>query len=326
MAVQYADARLNDDNVKAVLFLIAGVSLFSIQDVIIKFFSADLPLMQVMFMRGLVAMLPICWLVWRESRGRGLKSSRKGLLILRGLIGACCYTSFYMALAVLTLADTVTLYYTNPLLITALAIPFLAEAVGFRRWIAIAVGFIGVLVVVRPDGGSFDPAMILGIASAFFYAGQSLLSRVLGKTESGATMAFYSMAAFIGFSAVAGLVFGSGAFDQVDHGSARFLLRAWGWPTVEQFGLIVMIGLIAGLGFYWLAQAYRVGSASIVAPFEYTSLPFAVFWGWLFWQNIPDMDTILGSLLIVGSGLYIVHREMSVGRRIVFRKGLRSRL
>ena len=230
-----------------------------------------------------------------------------------------------MSLAVLPLAEVMTIFYTNPLFIIALAIPLLGERIGVRSLAAVLVGFFGVLVVVRPEQDGIDPAMLLCLLSAVAYAGQSLLSRILGKTESGSGIAFYSMLTFIGFSGVMGLMLGSGAFNQFDHPSAEFLLRAWIWPNGQQLGLILVIGVIAGLGFYWLAQAYRVGSSSIVAPFEYASLPFAILWGWVFWASVPETNVIIGSLLIVGSGLYIIRREVSKGRRVVFQSGLRSR-
>ena len=325
MAVTTIEAGAGDRNIAGIIYLVAGVSLFSIQDVIIKFFSADLPLLQVMFMRGFVALVPICWLVWHETGGKAFRTDRPVLQIMRGLTGAVCYTSFYMSLAVLPLAEVMTIFYTNPLFIIALAIPLLGEKIGIRSLLAALVGFIGVLVVIRPEQGDVDPAMLLCLFSAVAYAGQSLLSRILGKTESGSGIAFYSMLTFIGFSGVMGLLLGSGAFNQFDHPSAEFLLRAWIWPSGEQLGLIMVIGVIAGLGFYWLAQAYRVGSSSIVAPFEYASLPFAILWGWVFWGSMPETNVIAGSLLIVGSGLYIIRREVTRGRKIMVRKGIRSR-
>ena len=228
-----------------------------------------------------------------------------------------------MALAVLPLADAMPLYYTSPLFVIALSIPLLGETVGMRSLLAILVGFAGVVLVAQPSADGVDPAMILAIIAAFTYSLQSLLARILGATESALGMTLYSQLTFVAASGVMGLVFGSGWLNHFDHPSAQYLFRAWTIPTLEQTGLIVAVGLIAAIGFYCISQAYRLGRASVVAPFEYSSLPFAALWGWIFWSSIPTATTIVGSALIVGSGLYVMRRELVKRRNVVRHSGLR---
>lgn len=312
-----------DTNTKGILFLVVGLSLFTIQDVTIKLFSDELALLQILFLRSLVALLPICWLVYREGGWKAFHTRRPVLNVVRGFLIISCYSSFYMALAVLPLADAMTLFYTNPLFVTALSVPILGEIVGPRRWLALLVGFMGVLIVVQPGVGEMEPAMMLGIFSALAYSATCLLTRHMAATEGGAGMSFHTTVTMIVLSGAAGLAFGDGSFNLIDHPSAAFMFRAWPMPDAFQWMLIVVIGLIAGVGFYCLSQAYRLGRASVVAPFEYSSLPLAVFWGWIFWSSIPTWTTILGSAFIVGSGLYIIRREMVVGRKLVSRRGMR---
>ncbi|MEM7226802.1 MAG: DMT family transporter [Pseudomonadota bacterium] len=315
-----------DSPLRAIAYLVIGLTLFSLQDVIIKSLSGAYAVHQIVFIRGLVALFPILAIVYWEGGLERLKTATPGLNILRGLIGFTCYTTYYMALTVLPLADAVTLFYASPLFVTALSVPFLKEAVGLRRWLAVGVGFLGVVVVMQPGAGSFDPAMAFGVVAALTYAFQILLTRTLGKSQAGSTMSFHSMLVFIAASGLVGLVVGGGAYESQGHPSVQFLLRAWVWPSWVDLGLISVCGLIAGVGFYLLSQAYRLAAPSTVAPFEYSSLPWAILWGFLIWEDLPEQATLLGILLVAGSGLYIIHRETLRGRKVVRGRPLRPRI
>ena len=312
--------------VKGVLFLIAGVTVFSLQDVIIKDMSGNLPAIEIMFVRGLVA-LPLLLLIFRlETGGWRIRTRNAPLLFLRGFLGFLAYTFYYLALAVLPLADTIVLFYSSPLFVTALSVPLLKEVVGLRRWFAVLVGFFGVIIVMRPVSAPLEPAMLLAVAAALSYACMVMLTRRLGRTASSGTMSLYSMIFFVTASGALGLIVGGGQFDSFDHKSTEFLLRAWVVPTGQDLALLIICGFIAAAGFYFLTQAYRVAQASVVAPFEYSSLPWAILWGYVFWQDLPDSYTAVGLVLVIFSGLYIVRRESIHGRRLVSGRPLRPRL
>lgn len=309
-----------------VAYLLLGIGLFSVQDVIIKDLSGSYAAHEIVFLRGVVALVPLIFIVLRAGGAAAFRMNRPVLVLLRGLIGFCCYTTYYMGLTILTLADATTLFFANPLFVTALSVPLLREAVGLRRWLAVAVGFLGVVVVLRPDGPILEPAMILGVSAAVLYAAMVILTRFIGRSESGAGLSFYSMVVFVVASATTGLIMGDGRFAVSEHASAQFLFRAWIVPTWTDFGLIAICGLIASIGFYCLAQAYRLSPSSIVAPFEYSALPWAVLWGFVFWDALPDVHTVVGILLVVGSGLYIIRRERIRGRRLVSSRPMRPRI
>ncbi|MEM7332522.1 MAG: DMT family transporter [Chloroflexota bacterium] len=304
-----AKIRSDDKTIQGILYLVLGLSVFSVQDVIMKIFSDEIALQEVIFMRGLVTLAVICFLIIRQEDGQGFTTKRLFLCIVRGAAGFTCFTTFSMALATLPLADAMPLYYTSPLYVIVLAIPILGETVKLRSWFAILVGFVGILLVAQPNVSGIEPAMILALISALTYSIQSLLARKLGSTESALGMTFYSMMTFVALSGFMGLAFGNGWLDNFAHPSAQYLFRAWSVPTARQFGLIFTVGIVAAIGFLCISQAYRLGEASVIAPFEYSSLPFAVFWGWLFWNEVPGLMTILGSILIIGSGLYVLRRE-----------------
>lgn len=316
-----------DDSLKGIGFLVAGVTVFSVQDVIIRFLSAGYPAHEIVFLRTLVAMLPLLIILRLEGARLALGPGQPYLLmVLRGLAGFASYTTYYMALTVLPFAQTVALVYTSPLFVTALSAPLLAEAVGIRRWLAVLAGFAGVVVIVQPDAAAIDPAAGLAVLAALFYAMMIILTRRLGSRVSGASQSIYSMLVFIAASGFIGLLIGDGAYDTQAHPSAHFLLRPWVLPGFGDAGLIALCGLVAGAGLYCLTQAYRVASPSLVAPFEYCGLPWAVLWGFLFWGELPVETTLAGIVLIVGSGLYIIQREAVRGRKTVTGRSLRPRV
>ncbi|MEW2911714.1 DMT family transporter [Leisingera sp. JC11] len=300
----------DDTTLTGILLLVLGLTVFSLQDVIMKVFSSQMAVQEVIFLRGLVTLIPVSLGLYLSGGRSAFATRRLFLSCLRGAAGFVCFSTFSMALAVLPLADAMPLYYTAPLFVVMFSVPLLGEQAGWRSWLAICAGFLGVVFVAQPGAGGIEPAMILAIVSACAYSAQSLLARLLGPTESALRMTFYSMLTFVALSGAMGLMFGSGWLDRFDHPSAQYMFRAWSVPDLPQTALIVAVGLIAAAGFYCISQAYRLGPANSIAPFEYSSLPVAVLWGWLFWGDIPGSTTITGSALIAGSGLFILHREV----------------
>ena len=297
-----------DAPLRGIMFLMFGIAAFSIQDVIIKHLSGDYSVHQIVMIRSLVA-LPILVVVAHVEGGIGrLRTRRLPLHIARGLLGFCAYTAFYMSIATVPLGLATTLFFAAPVFVTALAVLFLGEKVSIRRWSAVFVGFAGIVIALRPGTESFEWGALLAVVSAFVYAFEILLTRKLGPTESGASLAFYIMLTFLLISPVSGLIFGSGAFS-AEHPALAFLVREWVWPPAADLGIIALCGVAATFGIYGLGQGYRLAQASVAVPFEYSALFWAVLWGYVFWTEIPAITTYVGIALVVGSGLYIFHRE-----------------
>jgi len=186
---------------------------------------------------------------------------------------------------------------------------FLGEYVGPRRWAAVIVGLLGVVIMMRPGTASFQYASLLPVVAATAYAGLHMLTRLIGRTESAATMAVYIQIVFIAVCVIIGLAVGDGRFGDQSDPSLRFLLRAWEWPVAADFPLFVLVGFGVAVGGYFISQAYRVAEASMVAPFEYLALPLSVLWGILIFDEWPDAVSYFGMALILGAGLFIVWRE-----------------
>jgi drug/metabolite transporter (DMT)-like permease len=292
-----------------ILFILGGIFLISIQDVIIKWISGDYPVHEIGLIRSPIALLLLVPIIYLEGGWSALRSRQPRLQFVRGGLMFLAYTFFYLAIAALPLAEVVALSFVSPLFVTILSVVLLREKVGPRRWLAIAVGFAGVLIMLRPGASVFDPAGLLAILAALFYATTSVLTRRLGSTDSGSAIAFYTTAFYLVASALIGLAIGRGELASGGHASLEFLLRPWVLPNGTDLGLLVLIGLVAGVGFYLFSQAYRVTRATAVVPFEYVAVPLSVLWGFLVWKELPGPHTVVGIVLVVGSGLYVLWRE-----------------
>lgn len=315
-----------DTPLRGILLITAGMVVFSAHDVIIRLLSGDYSAMEIMFIRGLVALLPIALFVHWGGGFSSLKVRHPFINLLRGGLMVCAYTSYYMALAAMPIAEVTAIFFVSPLIITLFSVLFLNETVGFRRWVAVSVGFAGVLVIVQPGAEDLDPAAFLPLIASLAYAGSVILTRRIGRTQSGASLAFYAMLIFVAVSGLAGAVMGDGGYADDSHPSLDFLLRAWVMPGGRDMLLLVIIGLIAGFGFYCLSQSYRIAPASVVAPFEFVAMPLAVLWGIAVWSEYPPMTTLIGIAMIIGSGIYALHREAVRDRHLSTGRGVRLRL
>lgn len=298
-------------NAKGVAFLIAGVAVFSVQDLILKLLSGDYPLHQAMVLRSLTAIPFLLLLVHWEGGLGSLFTKGTRAMIGRGVVMFAAYTAYYLALAALPMATTVALYFSAPLFITILSVFFLSERVGPRRWAALIAGFAGVLIMVRPGGELFDWAALLPVLSGFTYAVSMIAARRLGSTETASALAFWGNAVFLAAALAMSAVLGSGAYDDgsAAHPALAFLLRGWVTPTPFDLMLMMSCGIIAAAGLTLLTQAYRIGEASVVTPLEYTGLLWSVIYGWVFWRQWPSLPDWTGIAIIIGAGLYILWRE-----------------
>lgn len=295
--------------------LCAAVSVifFAINDVAIKFLSGGYALHQVVLIRSVIGLLIIMAVIAPLTDGWAIaRTKRLKMHMLRGLCVVFANMTFFLGLAAMPLADAVAIFFVSPLVITIFSVLFLAERVGPRRWAAIAVGFIGVLIMMRPGTEAFQVASLLPLGAAFCYAGIHIITRRIGGTESAATMAFYIQIMFIVVCLAMGLAVGDGRFGDQSDPSLAFLLRAWDWPLLGDYPVFLIIGVGIAFGGYLISQAYRVTEASFVAPFEYLALPMSVVLGMLVFAEFPGFWDYIGMALILGAGLFTIWREARV--------------
>ena len=297
---------------QGILALIAGIAIFSVQDLILKQLSGNYPLHQAMVMRSLVALpfhLAIVW--WFDGRLSTITTPGWPKMLARGLLGFVAYGAYYLGLASLPMAETVALYFTGPLFITLAAALFLGERVSLGSALAVATGFAGVLLIVKPASGGFDLAALLPVLGALGYALAMVAARPLGRTETAAAMAFWGNLCFLLCALALAAVYGSGAHAGAAHPSLAFLTRGWVMPEATDLALMAACGVIAAVGLTLLTHAYRIAPSASVAPFEYSFMFWAVLWGWLAWGDLPDSLGWLGIAVIIGAGMIVIRAPQS---------------
>ncbi len=303
-----------DNRVLGIAAIVAAIIVLSAQDAFIKAISTDYPLHEIILVRAFVALLLISLIVRWEGGLSTLKSATPGLQALRGLLIVAANSFFFLGLAALPLAESVAIFFIAPLFITALAAPVLGERIGLYRWSAVCIGFLGVLVMVRPGTDAFRPEAFFPVCAALAYAMMQMLTRRLGVTSKASALAFYIQIAFLIVSLTVGLIAGDGRFAGSGHPSMEFLLRAWTWPAMPHLALMILIGGLSAVGSYMISQAYRKTEAAVVAPFEYCAVPLSVIWGYVLFGELPAGTAWVGMALIVGAGLFLFYREIRHGR------------
>lgn len=303
-----------------ILFVVIGMACISINDLVIKQLSGDYPLHQIVFARSGIAILFSLLIVQYEGGFGILRTSTPGLHALRGILIVIANMTYFVALAVLPLADATALFFAAPLFITLLSIPILQEKVGPLRLSAVAVGFLGVIIMQRPwaDADALEVnriVLLLPVISALTYALNQLMTRKLGVNSKASALAVYIQGMFIIVSVGFFIVAGDGRFAEgATNGSVIFLLRAWVWPQGSDIWVFFGLGFNAAIIGYCLSQAYRLADAATVAPFEYIGLPLAVFWGWAVFGELPVLAVWVGIALILGAGLFVFLRERQKAR------------
>ena len=276
---------------RAVLWMIAAVACFSLMDAGMKQLAASYPSLQVTFLRG-AASLPFV-LVWvlASAGPRSLIPHRWGLHLLRGGLGMVMIGCFVFALRDLPLSTAYSIYFVAPLLIAALSVPLLGERVGPRRWVAIGIGLLGVIVVLRPGVGGFIsiPGLMV-LAAATAYAIGAITVSLLTRTDTSQSMVVWFLVL---------MALGAGVLAWQD----------WVPLRLAHAPLIAGMGLAGALGQIALTRAFQLGEASMIAPLEYTGLIWVIGWDLAFWGQLPDAVTWVGAAIIVTSGLYLLHRE-----------------
>ncbi|MGB8818352.1 MAG: DMT family transporter [Rhizobiaceae bacterium] len=297
-----------DTILKGVLSLCAGVFVFTAQDTILKAVSGGYPLTEAMALRAIVAGPILAFLIWR-SEGFAALGRNAGFLFARAVVLFFAYFAYYLAFPALPLADAVALYFTVPLFVVALAGPYLGEKANAKIWGAVAIGLIGVAVMLKPRTGLFEPAALLSLFSAAAYASGQLMARKKGSTTSAAVFAFWQNGFFLAVALILPLVFASLDITTAPHPSLQFLVRPWVWPTQNDALLMLSCGVIAAAGTIFLVNGYRWAPANTAAAFEYTGLIWVSLFAFMFFGEVPGASTLTGALFIVAAGLLALRAQ-----------------
>ena len=279
-----------DDNpLRGIALTVSACVVFAIADVTSKFLTVSMPVVEIQWIRYVLFFASAAVLAARAP-GRAFRPRNPKLQVLRGVCVTSSSVLFVYGIKQMTMAQATTISFLSPLLITVLSIPLLGEIVGIRRWAAVAVGMVGMLIVVRPGTDGFQPAALFGVASSCCWALALIVTRKIAASDPPQTTIFWS--SMIGAVSLT-LLLPFGAI----------------WPNWWQLGLCLVLGVLSSAGQWLVVLAHRLAPASLLAPFSYTQLPWVTLGGYFVFSNLPDHWTLVGASIIVASGLYTVHRE-----------------
>ena len=300
-----------------IVLALAGTVILSVNDLAIKALSDAYALHQVILFRTVVGMAVVLMLMALSRGGMAqMRTARPLGHLVRVAFVMVSNVAYFLGLAALPLADAVAVAFVAPLIVTVLSALVLGEPVGPRRWAAVVVGLVGVLIMVRPGAGVFQPAAVLILISAFTYAASHLMTRHLRATESAVTLSFYVQCGFVVVSCLMGLFTGGGQFAGSADASLAFLFRPWHWPAPGDLWAFVATGVAVSVGGLMISEAYRRSEAAAVAPLEYIGMPMAILWGWVAFGTLPDLWGWVGIGFICGAGLYTLWRETRHRREV----------
>ena len=271
-------------------YMFISVCAFSLMDVIVKW-SDDYPIGQVLFFRGFCGIIPILFLIPKDRYLDFYKTERSFLHIKRCLAGLIALIAIFIALRNLPLATVVSISFAAPIFTTIFSIFFLSEKVGLYRWLAVLIGFIGIIVITEPGFGSLNIYYIYPIIFCLGLSYVAIAIRQLSTTEPVWLIS-------LNFSAAITLV------------SLFTIPFGWVMPNIKDILLLCMIGFLGGFANLWLSQSFKLSEVSLVSPLKYLALVFGIIFGYLIWDEIPTIKTLLGAMLVVFSSLIILRREI----------------
>lgn len=273
-------------------FMLLGTALFTFNDALGKWLVVSVAVGQLLFIRSAAAFLILAPMIHRAGWRKVFIVEQPGRHALRLLLIVLEVAAFYMAVRHLPLADVMSVYQAGPLIVTVLAIPLLGERVGWRRGLAVGIGFIGVILVLHPEGGVFTAPALIALGGTIAYALLMISTRHLRASSNLTLIAWHTVG--VGLFGLASL--------------------PWGWSPLdwETLALLGLIGVVATSAHVCMNQSLKLAPASVVTPYQYTSLLWAILLGWLVFGDIPTSSMLLGAGIIVASGLFVLHREQKL--------------
>ena len=312
-----------NNNPRGIILILIAMMVFSVQDGIMKYIFNFVSLYEVYLIRTLVSFGLILIFLKLKKKKIVFKSQYPLLTFCRVILFFFGFSSFYISLTVLPLGFATALFFVTPFLITIFAHFFLKEEIGPRRWSAVAVGFIGVYITLNPDFKNFNYLSLLPIFCAFCYSLSMIIIKKTSDKDSVYTQTFTFYFGAIVFSIIFYFTIGDGQFNTSDHPASQFIFREWFVDLKSNILFMVATGITATIAFLLLFTAYSIASPAVVSPFEYSILLWSPLIGWIYFNEIPNLNTVIGILIIVSSGIYIFMREKAQDQSIATEKPLR---
>jgi drug/metabolite transporter (DMT)-like permease len=273
-----------------ILYMVGATLVFSVSSACSKSLVKTYPFGEVLFTRSLVSLVTLALFILPATGLAVFRTTRLRHHVLRSFSQFCSQSCLIIAFSMMSLAGAIAINFSSPLFATLASILLFKEKVGLARWSGLLVGFLGVLIVTNPGAGAFQVGALFALTNAILYGTVTAAVRGMTATESAATLTLYQLLLISGFFA---------------------LIAPFGFimPTWEDWGLTVFNGVMNAIGQYWWTRSLHLGPASAVSPFFYLSLVWAVALGYLVWGDLPTASLLIGSAIVVGSGLFLLWRE-----------------
>ena len=295
-----------NNNPKGILYILLAMMVFSVQDGIMKHIYNFVSLYEVYLVRTVISFVLILTFLILTKKPIVFKSKYPVLTFFRVILFFFGFSSFYISLTVLPLGTATALFFVTPFLITIFAHFFLKEEIGMRRWSAVIVGFIGVYITLNPDFSNFNYLSLLPILCAFCYSLSMIIIKKTSDKDSVYTQTFTFYIGAIILSIIFYFIIGDGQYNTSDHPASQFIFREWFVDFNNNILLMSITGVTATVAFLLLFTAYSIASPSVISPFEYSILFWSPLLGWLYFDEIPTLSTVIGILIIVSS-LSLIH-------------------
>jgi len=300
---------MKNNNPKGILYILVGMAIFSIQDAMIKFVYKDCSLYELYFGRTLTAFILLTSYLIYSKQKIILKAHYPFLAILRVGCFFFGFSFFYLSLTFMSLAMANALFFSSPFFISILAMIFLKEKIGMRRWSAIFVGFVGVYIVLNPDFDNFNLKSLAPVACALCYSISMTITKITSDKDNVYTQMIHLYIGAISISILFFIFTGKGQLNNFADPTYQFLLREWFTNPTYAWPINIVMGVVATFSFYFVFSAYSIASPSAVSLFEYSLIIWSIITGYLLFNDIPNIRTLIGVLLIISAGIYIYIRE-----------------
>ena len=314
---------MKNNNPKGIIFILLAMLAFSVQDSIMKYIYNFASLYEVYLIRTLVSFAIILLFLKITKKPIVFKTKYPLLTFCRVILFFFGFSFFYISLTVLPLITATALFFVTPFLITIFAKFFLKEQIGPRRWSAVILGFVGVYVILNPNFTNFDYMTLTPILCALCYSLSMIIIKLTSEKDTVYTQTFTFYFGAIIFSIIIYFAISDGQYNTIDHPASQYIFREWFSNLEASLLLMIVTGFTASIAFIFIFSAYRIASPAVISPFEYSILVWSSLSGWYFFNEIPDLKTIIGILLIVCGGIYIFIREKVQDQPIVTEKPLR---
>ena len=305
-----------NQNTKGIFFIMTGMAFFSIQDSLIKYIYEDVALFELYFGRTLIQSIILLSFVLLTKKTIVLKTHYPILTLVRVVCFFFGFSFFYISLTFMTLAMTSALFFSCPFFMSMFAKFFLKEKIGIRRWSAIFVGFIGVLIVLNPSLEEFNFFKLAPVACALCYATSMTITKYTSSKDSIYTQMTWLYIFAIFASIIIFLVSGDGKFNNFSDSTMQFIFREWFTNPAGAWPYVLIMGIVASISFFCVFSAYSIASPSIVSLFEYSYIVWAMLAGYILFETVPVPRTFIGAAIIIGAGFYIYFREKVRGQMI----------